>query len=235
MNFPLLKRALTRVGILISPRVIHHLDGVLNYLATGRWFHDRKIAIPVRLPSRFDLYALVAKQIKEPVVYLEFGVFQGEAIREWTRLLRHPETRFHGFDSFEGLPETWGQKCDKSTFNVNGRIPDLGDARVTFHKGWFTDTLPSFVANFAPAFPLIVHLDADLYSSTIYPLRQLQPWLRDGSILIFDEFFDREHEMKAFTEFLDEQGATVECIGATAALTQVAFRIIRRPSPSPAE
>jgi hypothetical protein len=44
-----------------------------------------------------------------------------------------------------------------------------------------------------------------------------------------------EDEMKAFTEFLDEQGATVECIGATAALTQVAFRIIRRPSPSPAE
>jgi Methyltransferase domain len=229
MNFPTLKRLLTKLGVFVSPRVIHHFDGVLNYLVAGRWFHDRGITIPVRVKTRFELYALVAKGVEEPVVYLEFGVFQGEATREWARLLRHPETRFHGFDSFEGLPETWGQKCDKATFNVQGRIPDLGDARVTFHKGWFTETVPKYVSTFSPAYPLIVHLDADLYSSTIYPLRQLQPWLRERTILIFDEFFDREHEMKALSEFLDEEGARVECIGATTTLTQVAFRVVRPP------
>jgi hypothetical protein len=85
MNFSRLKRLLTRVGVLISPRVVHHIDGVLNYLATGRWFHDRKIGIPTRVASRFELYALVAERIMEPVIYLEFGVFQGEAMREWVR------------------------------------------------------------------------------------------------------------------------------------------------------
>jgi O-methyltransferase len=224
MRFSRLKYILTRIGALTLKQVIHYGDGVLNYLGAGRWFRDRGIEIPKRVASREALYTLISSQVAEPTTYVEFGVFEGEATREWLRLLSHPASEFHGFDSFEGLPETWGLKYDRKTFDVGGRIPQFCDPRVTFHKGWFTETLPVFLNSFAPDKQLIVHLDADLYNSTIYPLRQLRSWLTPGTILIFDEFFDREHEMKALSEFVDEERINLRCLAATHMLTQVAFQ-----------
>jgi hypothetical protein len=61
-------------------------------------------------------------------------------MRRWASLLTHPETRLHGFDSFEGLPEPWRLAADTSTFDVGGKIPAIDDARVQFHTGWFSDT-----------------------------------------------------------------------------------------------
>ena len=49
---------------------------------------------------------------------------------------------------------------------------------------------------------LVVHFDADLYSSTIVPLVHLQPFLAKGSLLVFDEFYDQDHEFRAFRDFL---------------------------------
>jgi hypothetical protein len=74
----------------------------------------------------------------------------------------------------------------------------------------------------------LVHLDADLYSSTKYVLKQLAPWLHPDTVLIFDEFYDREHELKALDEYLTETGSRLVCLGATRTLTQVAFRIVPR-------
>ena len=52
-----------------------------------------------------DRPARPAEVQDQRVLYLEFGVFRGRTIRYWSRKLRHPETRLHGFDSFEGLPD----------------------------------------------------------------------------------------------------------------------------------
>lgn len=41
------------------------------------------------------------------VLYMEFGAAKGDATRMWAKLLRLPSTVLHGFDSFEGLPESW--------------------------------------------------------------------------------------------------------------------------------
>lgn len=229
MKFRTPKALLTRLGPLVSPRMIHYASGLLNYLTVGRWFHDRKLAVPIRCADRAPLYDHVASLIHEPATYVEFGVFKGATLRHWTGLLKHPASCLHGFDSFEGLPETWSYFVGKETLDVHGVMPRFDDPRVRLFKGWFTQTLPGYLRDFHPHPTLIIHLDADLYSSTSFVLWELKPHLRPGTILIFDEFFDREHELKAFTEFLHEFPMVIECIGATLALSQAAFRIKSLP------
>jgi O-methyltransferase len=233
MKYPVVKAILSRLGVAVSPRMIHHFSGALNYLSVGRWLHDRNLSVPVRCADRQPLYDHIASLVQEPAAYLEFGVFKGTTLRHWTGLLKHPASYLHGFDSFEGLPETWGYFVDKETLNVRGVMPKFDDPRVQLFKGWFNETLPVYLREFKPHPTLIVHLDADLYSSTIFVLRELKPHLRPGTILIFDEFFDREHELKAFTEFLKEFPLVIECVAATRALSQVAFRIKSLPTSTP--
>lgn len=229
IQYPGVKASLVRLGVLVPPKAVYLANGVLNYLNVGRWFHDRRLTVPARLPDRPQFYQCLARQIHEPASYLEFGVFQGASLRQWTTLLKHPDTFFHGFDSFVGLPEDW-RVVSKDEFNLKGVLPQFNDPRVKLFKGWFSETLPGYLAGFAPHPNLVVHIDADLYSSTKYVLDQIRPFLRPGSVLIFDEIFDRDHELKALTEFLNEHPFAIECLAATRTLTQAAFRLTAVPS-----
>ena len=149
-------------------------------------------------------------------------------MRIWSRILTDPASKLDGFDSFEGLPEVWRMAADEKTFDVEGAIPKIDDGRIDFHKGWFEDTLPGFLKSFHPLPQLILHLDADLYSSTKYVMGLMEPYIIPGTILVFDELFDREHELKALDEFLAIHPCKLACVGATSGLTQAAFRVVSR-------
>ena len=70
-------------------------------------------------PTRTDMYRhLAAALAGEPIDYLEFGVWQGASIDEWRQLNRNGDSRFVGFDTFEGLPEDWGKDHPKGTFST---------------------------------------------------------------------------------------------------------------------
>jgi len=133
--------------------------------------------------------------------YLEFGVFEGAAIRKWTELNNDLNSRFYGFDSFEGLPEDWTSIKQKGAFDVNGQYPNIDDNRVEFVKGWFQETLPGFLQKYTPSEKLVIHIDADLYSSTLYCLTKLDEHIAKGTIIIFDEFYDLLHEFLAFHDY----------------------------------
>jgi hypothetical protein len=162
------------------------------------------------------------------VLYLEFGVYEGDTIRQWSTLLKNRATRLHGFDSFEGLPEQWddhsGSFLKKGHFSTQGRIPQIPDNRVKFFKGWFQDTLPKY--EFVDSPVLVIFLDADLYSSTSYVLKTLRPHIKVGTIIYFDEFWDRYHEMKAFEEFLVETSMRFELLAVANGMRCVTFRRI---------
>lgn len=83
-------------------------------------------------------------------------------------------------------------------FSAGGEIPAIGDERCQFVKGLFQETLPEWLSGREFTRRTILHLDADLYTSTMMVLTQLLPKLRSDAILIFDEFDDPLHEYRAF-------------------------------------
>jgi hypothetical protein len=221
-----LKSLLTRVGGYCSPRVVHRLNSVVNYLEVGRWFRTRGFRVGTPVRDRFQLFDRVTEQIgHERVAYLEFGVWMGDTMRWWSKRLAHPDSVLHGFDSFEGLPEQWNLESGQSAFSMDGKLPDIPDPRVKFFKGWFDDTLKGYVV--PPHDVLFITLDADLYSSTRSVLTALEKDIHPGTYLYFDEFSDRMHEMRAFEEYIARTKAEFEVVGATLPLTHVVFRRVR--------
>jgi O-methyltransferase len=219
----LLKLILTVIGSRTPQRVVHGLNATANYLEAGRWLHAHGFSPIPRFRNREALFDENGGRIAlEKILYLEFGVYRGKSIAHWARLLENPESQLHGFDSFEGLPENWNMSSGKGEFSTDGIVPTIVDPRVIFHKGWFQETLPQFVV--PPHDRLVIHLDADLYSSTIYVLQTLRTHIVVGAILQFDEFCDRQHELKAFDEFLSETGMKFRLIGANQTLAQAAFQ-----------
>ena len=228
MKYKKTKNILAYIGRRSPGSVIHLLNGIFNYVHVGWWFKQKGLHAPVICDDRMEFYQHLSSLVKEPASYLEFGVFRGDSMRIWSGLLQNSDSTLEGFDSFEGLPEDWRMAADKSTFDVKGEIPDIDDSRIRFHKGWFENTLPGFLEDFVPRQQLIIHFDADLYSSTKYVINRIEPYLVPGTVLVFDELYDRDHELKALDEFLAEHPMTLECIGATLGLTQAAFRILKR-------
>lgn len=168
-----------------------------------------------RFNHRFELYRHIQDHYvsTKPIDYLEFGVYQGASIREWTQIHQNPESRFYGFDSFQGLPEdsaTWGEK---GRFNVNGVIPDVADPRCSFVAGWFHETVPSFLQTTVLNRQVVMNVDSDLYPSVLYPLTTLDSHLGQGAIIIFDEFSIADHEFRAWIDYTSAYRRTYEVVG----------------------
>ena len=167
---------------------------------------------------RFELYEFVNSSLStKPIDYLEFGVYKGASILKWAEINKHPDSRFYGFDTFEGLPESWDNvrlTHPQGTFDIHGNVPKSNDGRVKFVKGLFQDTLRPFLETFTTKNNLIVHNDSDLYSSTLYCLSQMDSILRKGSVLIFDEFFCAPHEFQAFIDYARAYRRKYRVLGA---------------------
>jgi hypothetical protein len=217
------KEVLTRVGAACSLPTLLRLNSMLNYVWVGYWMKSSGFRILRRVDSREQVFGVAAEKIRDrEVLYLEFGVYRGRSMRMWSSLLRNPRSNLHGFDSFEGLPESWDLSAEKGHFAMQGAIPLIDDLRVSFFKGWFNETLPRYVL--PKHEQLFVNCDADLYSSTKTILDFLKPHISPGTYLYFDEFQAREHESKAFNEFLSETGWTFRVVAASRGLTHVLFQ-----------
>lgn len=190
----------------------------------ARYYSDQS---HLSLNSRFELYELVQQRIgSRPIDYLEFGVFQGDSLKKIIELNTHPQSRFFGFDSFEGLPRDWSKQKPKGTFSTNGNIPVFYDTRVELVKGWFNITLPEFMRSFQTKGTTWIHVDCDLYSSTMYVLLHLDQLIKPGSFIIFDEFEDIMNEFRAFLDFQEISGRQFNVIGATEHFRQVAMQCV---------
>lgn len=135
---------------------------------------------------------------------LEFGVYTGSTLRTIAEA-RDGEQVF-GFDSFDGLPEDWRVGFAAGTFAVD-KPPDVPGAQII--PGMFEEVLPGFLETH-PGPVDFLHVDSDLYSSARIVLGLVGPRLRDGSVVVFDEFFNypgwQDHEHRAWFEFVDQSG-----------------------------
>ena len=73
--------------------------------------------------------------------------------------------------------------------------------RIQLIKALFQHTLVDFLAGYKVKKNLVIHMDADLYSSTLYCLATLDPVL-DGTIVIFAVFDNLSHEYSAFQDYV---------------------------------
>lgn len=198
----------------------------------SRWAAQNKNVPGNDFPSEWDyekrytLYNRVFKQenLDAPIHYLEFGVADGHSFRWWLNKNTNPASSFHGFDTFTGLPEDFGQ-FSKGTFDRGFAVPKITDNRGTFYPGLFQQTLPPFLKGADLKNKLVVMLDADLYSSTLFVLASLAPFLKTNDILFFDEFGVPAHEFMAYQNFLESFYQPLQIIGAANNFYFTAFRV----------
>lgn len=137
---------------------------------------------------------------------LEFGVWEGNTLRMIKEKLDESYNIF-GFDSFEGFPEDWvGTYMKKGHFSTNGAVPNIDGVKI--FKGWFEDTILDYLKE-ADTIGLL-HVDCDLYSSTKTIFDNLYPYIKSGTIIVFDEWCYNwnpscnDHEQKAFYEYVEK-------------------------------
>lgn len=173
---------------------------------------DRFSSCP-EFAERVDLYRHLASLTDGPIDYLEFGVWKGASIDTWRSLNLHSDSRFVGFDTFYGLPEDWDNAHPKGTFTTGGEPPSIDDTRVSFVKGLFQQTLREFVDATPPTRRLVVNIDCDIYSATLFVLGTLDRFFRPGTVIIFDDFYSMNDEFKAFVDYDRSFGRTWKALG----------------------
>jgi hypothetical protein len=176
--------------------------------------------------KRLKLYTFLNKEfIKDiPINYLEFGVANGSSFYWWLENHKNPATKFHGFDTFSGLPEDWGH-FKKGEMDNGNEVLKTTDTRVQFYQGLFQQTLPGFLKTFKNDTLTVIHMDADLYSSTLYTLTSFAPYLKKGDIIFFDEFCVPTHEFLAFKNFTESYYIDLKPIAASNNYLFTAFQV----------
>lgn len=194
---------------------------------TSAAFLRREMGTAVAHFGKQDTLLAAVKAAPPEGMALEFGVATGSTLR---LIAEHvPAGTAFGFDSFEGLPEHWRSGFPAGAFAMDA-LPEVPGAELVV--GWFDESLPRFLAEH-PGPVSFLHVDADLYSSTVTVLTELESRLQVGTVVLFDEYFNypgwEQHEHRAWTEFVDRTGTTFSYLGFTADDEQVAVRITGVP------
>lgn len=168
---------------------------------------------------------------------VECGVYKGSSINHIAEIVG-PNKPVYGFDSFDGLPEEWEigeNNTVKEGYFATKEMPKV-KKNVELIKGWFKDTLPAWCGE-NPAPIAFLHLDCDIYSSTIEALTFLNHGLKRGSVIVFDDMYSwieeddypywRRGQWKAFREWLKEYSREVEVVSRMRRRKSCAVRVIK--------
>lgn len=176
-----------------------------------------------KLTERFKA-ALAVTDSEEPGAYIEFGVFNGLSMGCMLRAIKSTSIQLKtiGIDSFRGLPEKvldddggiWQPGQFTCSFSqMENCMRNRGDDpdQVHFEKAWYDDlTLDRMGELLDGRVPKIIMVDCDAYSSARRALELVTPFLREKTVIFFDDWrlhnVDLEHggEFRAFEEWLKE-------------------------------
>jgi len=174
--------------------------------------HLGSVVLKRRRSDLWEMAIAKAAETKVDGLLLEFGVFHGLSINFFAKKIRTVahlrDKQFHGFDSFEGLPELWRHRLKSGALSLHGELPEV-EKNVVLHKGWFSETVPPFAtANPGPV--TILHFDADLYASAKTVFECFGPRIGTGTVILMDNYLNyfgwQDHEHKAFAEAVRQFG-----------------------------
>lgn len=210
-------------SLLLNLDVMHSLEGAKS----SAQFEKKFLREVPAFKTRQDLFERCLENVTLKGLYLEFGTFKGDSINLLAKLAK--DQHFYGFDSFQGMPETWTPDCKKGTFDLGGKLPSVRK-NVTLVAGWYDKSLPLFLEKHKDEKIAFLHIDCDLYSSTKIVLDNLQNMIVPGTVICFDEYYNypdwEEGEYKAFQEFLSLRGYGFEYLGYIRIGRQLAVKII---------
>lgn len=160
-----------------------------------------------RMPERYHLWALARAAAGRPGAWAEAGVYRGGSA-ELICAAKPAATPFHLFDTFGGMPAVAaddgafrpGDFADTSVARVRARL--TGRENVEFHPGFFPDTAATPALR-GTSFQF-VHIDLDLYQSTLAGLEFFYPRLLPGGMLVSHDYGDATVPgvKRAFDDFL---------------------------------
>jgi O-methyltransferase len=158
--------------------------------------------------------------------YLEFGVFEGwsflRAYHISLKMANLQNMNFIAFDSFAGLPkpesndfghifEKGNYCCDKDRFMNNLKRNRVDLSRVKIVTGFYEESLENVILPNKASF---IWIDCDLYNSTKMVLDFILPYLQDGTVISFDDWYcyrgnPNFGEQKAWYEWLNKTELSV--------------------------
>jgi hypothetical protein len=188
----------------------------------------------------YDLYEWVVNTQLDPALLatgliLEFGTATGRTLNQFAYWL--PKKTIYGFDGWQGLPEKFN---DLPAGHFAQELPSV-QSNCQLVQGWFGErpeqdksSIAEFTAltfastNHAPI--ALLHLDADLYSSTKTVLDAFAKHIVPGTVILFNEYWNhptwKKHEFKAWQEHCVTYGIKYEYIGYASDHQEVAVRVL---------
>lgn len=147
----------------------------------------------------------------------EFGVDKGKSFLQLCDMFNADEV--YGFDAFDGLPEggKWhGNTMHKGMFKNDCKPPFEIPENGHIINGWFENTLPDFASSVEGQPAKYLHIDCDVYSSTVTILNAVASSIVKGTIIVFDDYCNytgwRTGEWKAWQEFCKKHKVSYEYI-----------------------
>lgn len=178
---------------------------------------------PFRERVRRDLFLSLAvygyQNRIEGEYYFEFGCHGARTLRlAWDAFHALFDWTYVAFDSFAGLPEI--AEGDRSPAWSRGALATSEDELVRLAvehgvpreklltvPGFYDRSLtPELRDRLLPGGAAVVYVDCDLYASTVPVLEFVRPFLRRGTVIVFDDWFcfhgdPEKGERRAFREF----------------------------------
>ena len=135
--------------------------------------------------------------------YLEFGCWGGRTFAmAYTEAVRHGHNaKLCAFDSFQGLPAQAGTEDEQpiwvagtmaiteGAFHSACAANGIPRSRYAVVPGYYETFLPQLGPSDPPVNVALIYIDCDLYSSTMSVLDFLDPRLKHGAIIAFDDYF----------------------------------------------
>jgi O-methyltransferase len=169
----------------------------------------------------FFLYSLARAQRSLDGAMAELGVYQGSSAQIICEAKE--DCALYLFDTFAGLPEPGEIEArflrrgqfSASFHAVQGLLKTY--ANVRFYPGLF----PQSAADIDAVQFNLVHLDGDLYASTLAGLEFFYPRMVPGGIIIAHDYSTLPGVARAFVEFLKEKPEAVIELPTTQAMIVV--------------
>jgi O-methyltransferase len=192
-----------------------------NFKIISQKLHkEKRILLTIR--EIWNIYNWVIKTADLKGDIAEVGVYKGGSAKLISQI--KGDKKLHLFDTFEGMPEKRSEHDNISAGAFSEGLDEvknyLGDnPDIFYYKGIFPDTAPPQSAiKFS-----FIHIDVDIYSSTLSALEYFYPRLLTGGAIIthdyrckgaagvkqaFDEFFSYKPE--TIIELWDTQALVIK-------------------------